>query len=100
MEKIKFGTYTLEKYTAQEARADYAEFMQETVVGNFKYMYTLLRDDDTGDYGFSSDEVMFEYEDDVFKCSVCDNDGELVGVENCKDFTEGLARLINNMWQW
>lgn len=100
MEKIKFGTYTLEKYTAQEAELDYAVFTQESIAGQFKYMYMLYKDGENADYGFSSGEVMFEYEEDVFKCSVCDSDGELIGVDNCKDFVEGLAKLINNMWQW
>ncbi len=100
MQSIKLGTYTLEKYTALEAKMDYAEFIQDSIAGDFKYMYVLYKDQENGSYGFSSAEVMFEYANDVFKCSVCDSKGELSGVYKCKDFTAGLTRLINNMQQW
>ena len=100
MEKIKFGTYTLEKYTVEEAKEDYAVFAQESIAGYFKYMYMLYKEQENGSYGFSSEEVMLEYAEDVFKCSVSVGEKGLVGVENCKDFADGLAKLKNNMWQW
>ena len=100
MEKIKFGTYTLEKYTRQEALRDFAVYTQESIVGNFKFMYILYMDMENGNYGYSSEEAMFEYADNTFKCSICDSNGELKGIDNCEDFLHGLAKLKSNMWQW
>ena len=98
MEKRKIGTYTLEKYTAEEATRDFACYTQKA--GNFVYMYMLYKEMENGNYGYSSEEVIFEYKNGVLKYSECDYAGNCVKLHRCADMEAGIRYLLKHMWQW